>query len=223
MQMDTPQHAVAPLSKEQIRALPAFENIASDKIIVIQTLEQCLALQDQLSSIQVFGFDSESKPTFKVGEKSTGPHVIQLATRNNVYLFQVSTEILSFLKPILENEQQLKVGFGLKNDAHIFRGIDIQPTSLIELSKSFASFGYRSQVGVQTAIALLFQRYFAKSKKISTSNWAVKRLSPQQISYAAADAYAALLVFEQLYQQHRFTPQLQQQIMKILEGSTDKA
>jgi hypothetical protein len=51
----------------------------------------------------------------------------------------------------------------------------------------------------------------------------VKHLSPQQVSYAAADAYAALLVFEQLYRQHRFTPQLQQQIMKILEGSTDKA
>lgn len=171
----------------------------------------------------MFGFDSESKPTFKVGEKSTGPHVIQLATHDTAYVFQVSAEILDFLRPILENEQQLKVGFGLKNDAHIFRSRGIQPASLIELSKSFGSFGYRSQVGVQTAIALLFQRYLAKSKKISTSNWAVKRLSPQQVSYAAADAYAALLVFEQLYQQHRFTPQLQQQIMKILEGSTDKA
>ncbi|MCU4391378.1 3'-5' exonuclease domain-containing protein 2 [Acinetobacter courvalinii] len=223
MQMDTPQHTAAPLSKEQIRALAAFENLASEKIMVIQTLEQCLTLHDQLSSIQVFGFDSESKPTFKVGEKSTGPHVIQLATHDTAYVFQVSVEILDFLRPILENEQQLKVGFGLKNDAHIFRSRGIQPASLIELSKSFSSFGYRSQVGVQTAIALLFQRYLAKSKKISTSNWAVKHLSPQQVSYATADAYAALLVFEQLYQQHRFTPQLQQQIMKILEGSTDKA
>lgn len=113
MQMDTPQHT-PPLSKEQIRALPAFKNLSTDRILVIQTLEQCKSIQAELTSIQVFGFDTESKPTFKVGEKSTGPHLIQLATPNKVYLFQVSTEILDFLKPILENEQQLKVGFGLK-------------------------------------------------------------------------------------------------------------
>ncbi|WP_336041829.1 3'-5' exonuclease [Acinetobacter dispersus] len=222
MQMDTPQHTPL-LSKEQIRALPAFQNLSTDRILVIQTLEQCKEIQAELASIQVFGFDTESKPTFKVGEKSTGPHLIQLATPNKVYLFQVSNEILDFLKPILENEQQLKVGFGLKNDAHIFRAKDIQPNAMIDLSKSFASCGYRSQVGIQTAIALLFQRYFAKSKKVSTSNWSVKNLSPQQINYAAADAYAALLCFEQLYQQQLLTSQLLQQIRRILKGSADKA
>ncbi|ENW83636.1 hypothetical protein F909_00653 [Acinetobacter sp. ANC 3929] len=222
MQMDTPPHT-PPLSKEQIRALPAFLNLATDRILVIQTLEQCKAIQAELSSIQVFGFDTESKPTFKVGEKSTGPHLIQLATPNKAYLFQVRAEILDFLKPILENELQLKVGFGLKNDTHIFRGKNIHPNAMIDLSKSFSSFGYRSQVGIQTAIALLFQRYFAKSKKVSTSNWSVKDLSPQQINYAAADAYAALLCFEQLYQQQLLTSQLLQQIRRILEGSADKA
>ncbi|MCU4579614.1 3'-5' exonuclease domain-containing protein 2 [Acinetobacter gyllenbergii] len=222
MQMDTPQHT-PPLSKEYIRALPAFQNLTTTHILVIQTLEQCKAIQAELTSIQVFGFDTESKPTFKFGEQSTGPHLIQLATPNQAYLFQVSSEILDFLKPILENEQQLKVGFGLKNDTHIFRRKGIQCNAMIDLSKSFTSFGYRSQVGIQTAIALLFQRYFAKSKKISTSNWSVQHLSPQQINYAAADAYAALLCFEQLYQQQLLTTQLLQQISRILEGSADKA
>nr|WP_032863016.1 3'-5' exonuclease [Acinetobacter sp. NIPH 2100] len=217
------QPSNVPLSKEQIRALPAFQNLSTDRLLVIQTLEQCLAIQAELHSTQVFGFDTESKPTFKVGEKSTGPHLIQLATPDRAYLFQVNAEILDFLRPILENEQQLKVGFGLKNDAHIFRAKGINPQSMIDLSKSFANFGYSAQVGIQTAIALLFQRYFAKSKKVSTSNWSVKNLSPQQINYAAADAYAALLCFEQLYQQRLLTPQLLQQIMRILEGSADKA
>ncbi|WP_373279037.1 3'-5' exonuclease [Acinetobacter colistiniresistens] len=223
MQMDTPQHLPLPITKEYIRTLPVFPNLATDNILVIQTLEQCLALQAELDAIQIFGFDTESKPTFKVGEQSTGPHLIQLATPHKAYLFQVSAEILDFLRPILENEQQLKVGFGLKNDTHIFRAKGISSNAMIDLSKSFGSFGYRSQVGTQTAVALLFQRYFAKSKKVSTSNWSVKNLSPQQIHYAAADAYAALLCFEQLYQQQLLTPQLLQQIMKILEGSADKA
>ncbi|WP_278493629.1 3'-5' exonuclease [Acinetobacter gyllenbergii] len=217
------QPPTVPFNKEHIRALPAFQNLATAHILVIQTLEQCKAIQAELTSIQVFGFDTESKPTFKVGEQSTGPHLIQLATPNQAYLFQVSSEILDFLKPILENEQQLKVGFGLKNDTHIFRRKGIQCNAMIDLSKSFTSFGYRSQVGIQTAIALLFQRYFAKSKKISTSNWSVKNLSPQQINYAAADAYAALLCFEQLYQQQLLTTQLLQQISRILQGLADKA
>ena len=217
------QQATAILSKEQIRALPAFQNLSAENILVIQTLEQCMAIQTELHAVAVFGFDTESKPTFKVGEKSTGPHLIQLSTHEKAYLFQVKPDILNFLKPILENEHQLKVGFGLKNDASSFRRKEINPQSMIDLSKSFSSFGYTHQVGIQTAIALLFQRYFVKSKKISTSNWAVRNLSPQQISYAAADAYAALRSFEQLNQQQLLTPQLQQQITRILQGSADKA
>lgn len=211
------------LSKEQIRALSAFQNLNFENILIIQTLQHCLSIQDELYQTHIFGFDTESKPTFKVGEKSTGPHLIQLATSEKAYLFQVSPEILDFLKPILENEHQLKVGFGLKNDVSSFRRKGIEPKSLIELSKSFSSFGYNTQVGVQTAVALLFQRYFVKNKKVSTSNWSVKNLSPQQITYAAADAYAARLSFEYLYQHQLFSLQLQQQIARILEGSTDKA
>ncbi|RZG88239.1 3'-5' exonuclease [Acinetobacter venetianus] len=211
------------LSKEEIRTFPAFQNLDTHNILVIQTLAQCQSIQDELYSIQVFGFDTESKPTFKVGEKSTGPHLVQLATSEKAYLFQVNPDILNFLKPILENEQQLKVGFGLKNDSASFRIKGIELKSHIDLSKSFSSFGYTSQVGIQTAIAVLFQRHLSKSKKVSTSNWSVKQLSPQQINYAAADAYAALMVFKYLYQHQLLSPQLQQKVVRILEGSASKA
>ncbi len=59
---------------------------------------------------------------------------------------------------------------------------------------------------LKTAIALLFQHYFVKSKKISTSNWSGKQLSHQQINYAAADAYAALLIYQYLYHQQLLPP-----------------
>jgi len=212
-----------PLSKEFIRDLPAFQNLATEQIVIIQTLPQCLAIQDELKAISIFGFDTESKPTFKVGEKSTGPHLIQLATHHKAYLFQVNTEILDFLKVILESEQHIKVGFGLKNDTHIFRQKGIELKQLLDLSKSFLSFGYNAQVGIQTAVALVLNQYLAKSKKVSTSNWSVKHLRPQQVAYAAADAYAALLIFESLYQGQLLSPQQQQQIVRILTGSASKA
>ncbi|WP_111893825.1 3'-5' exonuclease [Acinetobacter sp. MB5] len=217
------QHKPTLLTKEHIKTLPAFQNLDAKHILIIQTIEQCLAIKTELYSAAILGFDTESKPTFKVGEKSTGPHLVQLATSEKAYLFQVSPDILGFLKPILENEHQLKVGFGLKNDSSSFRSKGIELESHIDLSKSFSSFGYNSQVGIQTAIALLFQRYLTKSKKVSTSNWSVKQLSLQQILYAAADAYAAFLVFKYLYQHQLLNPQLQQKIMRILEASASKA
>ena len=185
-------------SKEYIQTLPRFQSLASEKILVINTLQQCQSIEAELKIAAVLGFDSESKPTFNKGEVQTGPHLIQLATFEKAYLFQVSDEILNFLKPIFENKDQIKVGFGLKNDAHLFRKKGIELNSVIELSKCFGSFGLNNPVGIKNAMALLFKVNFPKSKSVSTSNWARKNLTIPQIEYAAADAYAPVLIFEEL-------------------------
>ena len=185
-------------SKEYIQTLPRFQSLASEKILVINTLQQCQSIEAELKIAAVLGFDSESKPTFNKGEVQTGPHLIQLATFEKAYLFQVSDEILNFLKPIFENKDQIKVGFGLKNDAHLFRKKGIELNSVIELSKCFGSFGLNNPVGIKNAMALLFKVNFPKSKSVSTSNWARKSLTIPQIEYAAADAYAPVLIFEEL-------------------------
>ncbi|TCB58781.1 3'-5' exonuclease [Acinetobacter terrae] len=185
-------------SKEQIQELPVFQNLPMQHIHLINSIEQCLVLEQELKSCALLGFDTESKPTFAKGEVSTGPHLIQLASQNKAYLFQINPEILEFLKPVFENRDQIKVGFGLKNDAHLFRKKGIELNSVIELSKCFSVFGFPNPMGLKNAMALLFQLNFPKSKKISTSNWARKILTPPQIQYAAADAYAPVLVFEEL-------------------------
>ena len=186
-------------SKEQIQALPVFQNLPMQQIHLIHNIEQCLALEQELKSCALLGFDTESKPTFAKGEVSTGPHLIQLTSHDSAYLFQINPEILEFLKPVFESRDQIKGGFGLKNDAHLFRKKGIELNSVIELSKCFSAFGYPNPMGLKNAMALLFQVNFPKSKKISTSNWARKTLTPAQIQYAAADAYAPVLVFEELH------------------------
>lgn len=186
-------------SKEQIQALPVFQNLPMQQIHLIHNIEQCHALEQELKSCALLGFDTESKPTFAKGEVSTGPHLIQLASHDAAYLFQIDPEVLEFLKPVFESRDQIKVGFGLKNDAHLFRKKGIELNSVIELSKCFSAFGFPNPMGLKNAMALLFQVNFPKSKKISTSNWARKTLTPAQIQYAAADAYAPVLVFEELH------------------------
>jgi ribonuclease D len=202
-------------SKEQIQAFPVFQNLPMQQIQVINSLEQCHALEQELKSCAVLGFDSESKPTFKVGEVSTGPHLIQLATLDKAYLFQMNDSIWDFLKPIFASREQIKVGFGLKNDAHLFRKKGIELNSVIELSKCFKAFGLNNPVGLKNAMALLFQVNFPKSKRISTSNWASKKLSPAQIDYAAADAYAPVLVFEELLRRDLFPREIPNTSLKL--------
>ena len=196
---DAVQPQILP-SKEQIKSFPLFQNLAFEQIHVIHCLEQCLNWAEQLNTAAVLGFDSESKPIFNKGEVSTGPHLIQLATAQHAWLFQMNEETWAFLKPIFSNRDQIKVGFGLKNDAHLFRKKGVELNSVLELSKCFISFGLTQPVGLKNAMALLFEVNFPKSKSVSTSNWAKKRLSPEQIRYAAADAYAPVLVFEELLQ-----------------------
>ena len=53
-------------------------------------------------------------------------------------------------------------------------------------------------MGLKAAVAVVLGQRFAKSKKATTSNWANKTLTPQQLQYAANDAHASLLVYKAL-------------------------
>jgi ribonuclease D len=62
----------------------------------------------------------------------------------------------------------------------------------------FRERGYRKDMGVKAAVAVLFGQRFAKSKKAATSNWSARTLSESQILYAANDAWAARRVAQAL-------------------------
>jgi ribonuclease D len=51
---------------------------------------------------------------------------------------------------------------------------------------------------VKTAVAIVFNKNFYKSKKETTSNWSVTQLTEKQLLYAANDAWAAIQVFLEL-------------------------
>lgn len=195
--MQDPKNNIIP-NRDEISLFPKFKNLPEQQIILIKNEEQCLEIQQDIEKIQVFGFDTESKPTFRKGETNTGPHLIQLSSMDRAYLFQVNAVTLAFLKPVLSNPNQLKVGFGLKNDQHLFRKKNIELQGIMDISKSFKAFGIENPLGVKNAIALLFKQNVPKNKKISTSNWSKSILTPEQIQYAAADAYAALHVYLEL-------------------------
>ena len=58
--------------------------------------------------------------------------------------------------------------------------------------------GYRKDMGARAAVALVFNQRFIKPRHVTTSNWAQLQLNPQQLRYAANDAYTAIKVLAAL-------------------------
>ncbi|VTU15751.1 ribonuclease D [Variovorax sp. SRS16] len=186
--------------REQIALLEPFEGLGLRDIRVVATLQQAQAAATALLAAGVVGFDTESKPTFAKNEVSGGPHVVQFATLREAWIFQLHhTECRETLAALLASTALAKVGFGLSTDLSLIRQrLGVDPRAVFDIDTEFRRRGYRKSVGVKTAVALVFNRRFVKSRKATTSNWANRQLTDAQIRYAANDAYAAMRVFDAL-------------------------
>ena len=196
-------HQATP-DKEAIALLPPFERLGLDRITLVSTPVQAQDASEQLMQCRAWGFDTESKPTFKVGESSDGPHVLQLSTPQRAWVFQLHDPgCRAISAQLLAAPGIVKAGFGLGDDRkRIVHKLGIEPQGILELNTVFHQRGYRKDMGVKGAVAVLFHQRFIKSKKAATSNWANARLSEAQLVYAANDAYAAIRVWAALGLDH---------------------
>ncbi len=184
-------------TREEIDALDPFPGIHPSRILVAATARRVAEAHDALAAHSHVGFDTESRPTFTRGEASEGPHVLQFATLERAYIFQLHVpEARDAVSALLRSTSLTKVGFGLDGDKTQIRArLAIEPQSVLDLDTVFRDLGYRKSVGLKVAVALVFRRRFAKSKRIGTSNWSHQSLTASQLLYAANDAYAAMRVY----------------------------
>ncbi|MBC5783262.1 3'-5' exonuclease domain-containing protein 2 [Ramlibacter sp. USB13] len=185
---------------EEIALLEPFERIGLDRIAVVATEAEAELAADALVLAPVWGFDTESRPTFEAGVASEGPHIVQLATREAVFIFQLhDAGCRAIAGELLERSGIIKAGFGLRDDRRrIVNKLGVEPQEVLDLDTVFRERGYRRQMGVKAAVAVLFGKRYLKSKRAATSNWAHRRLTESQLLYAANDAWAALRVYEAL-------------------------
>ena len=192
-------HLATP-DNDAIALLPLFERLGLDRITLVTTGAQARTAWDELAKRPAWGFDTESKPTFKVGEVSDGPHILQLATAERAWVIQLhDPECRAVAAGLLGHAGIVKAGFGLGDDRkRIIHKLGVDPADMLELNTVFRERGYRKDMGVKGAVAVLFEKRFIKSKKAATSNWANERLTEAQLIYAANDAYAAFRVWQAL-------------------------
>ena len=155
-------------------------------MLVTSAADLARAAQD-LAEERVVGFDTETRPTFKVGQKYP-PALAQVATERAVYLFQLQRADYSAVLRALLESPTIKAGVGIGDDIRQLREVfPFQPAGIADLGAMARRAGVERS-GVRALAAMYLGFRIPKGTK--TSNWAAPRLSPAQIAYAATDAWA---------------------------------
>src|SRR5262245_58068484 len=75
------------VSREEINALPPGRY--EGEIVLVDSMKALTRAWEDLAEEPIVGWDTETRPAFKVGE-SYLPSLVQAATENAVYIFQLS-------------------------------------------------------------------------------------------------------------------------------------
>ena len=187
------------VSKKEIMDLPIKKYTGS--IHVIDSDAKTRAAVLALGSERVLGFDTETRPAFKVGE-SYLPSLIQLASRDEVYIFQLS-HIRAYepLADILGDHKRVKAGIAVADDIKKLQNLfDFDPSGFIELAGLAATAGIK-HAGIRGLAAFLFGCRISKSTKCS--RWDAPTLTREQIVYAATDAWICREIYFELRKRNR--------------------
>ena len=162
-------------SKEAIALLDPFERLGLDRIELVQTLSQAERALDELARRNGLGLrhrvqahlpeDTRSRTgrTWCNWPRWSGPGCSSCTTR----------DCRAVTADALARPGVVKAGFGLGDDRkRITEKLGVEPPDVLDLNHVFRQRGYRKDMGVKGAVAVLFNRRFIKSGKASTSNWA---------------------------------------------------
>lgn len=166
------------------------------KIHLITNDQELAAVADGLTSATALGFDTETRASFKVGEVYKVA-LLQLATEHHAYLIRLhGITNFDLLKNIFENPQILKVGVAIRDDLKSLQKLfPFTPQNFIELQTVAKEKGLKN-MGLRGMTEEVLQASLSKAAKIS--NWEVKTLSPEQILYAATDAWIGLKLYQKI-------------------------
>lgn len=182
------------INKEQINQLPTA--LFEGRVHVVQTEEALEAAIADLSTHQVIGFDTETKPSFKKGQINK-VSLLQLSTDSDCYLIRLHKVGFSpALAALFCNSGIVVVGLSIRDD---FSGLNkitkIKSSSVIELQQWVEAYGIADK-SLQKIYAIVFGHKISKSQRLT--NWEAEELTVAQQYYAATDAWACLRIYKEL-------------------------
>lgn len=179
------------ITKAEINELPM--KAYAGPIQRFNTEKEADAAAAKLLKETLLGFDTETRPAFRKGE-SYDPSLLQLATENEVYLFQIQQcGLTPNLLKVLSSPDIIKAGVAIDRDITELQAMEpFDADGFIELANP-AKEAQIKNLGLRGMTAILFG--FRISKKEQVSNWARKELTESQQTYAATDAWLGRKIY----------------------------
>lgn len=177
--------AVRTMSREQINALPLKRY--EGPVHLVRDAKSLESAVQALRKETVLGFDTETQPSFRKGE-SHPVALVQLAGSGGAYIFQLrALRDPAALLDLLANPKIRKAGVATGRDVQDLRKLyPFEPAGFVDLADlaEKAGIGHGGLRGLAAAVL-----GFRFSKGAQRSNWGRESLSPEQIVYAAMDAW----------------------------------
>ena len=192
-----PPYERSTLSKDTINALPLGGFTGCIEVVDAGGAElACDALRSgmQLGGESILGFDTESRPSFRRGERYPIA-LVQLATADLACLFRINAQDgpAPALRDLLGGSEVLKVAQAPADEVRELRERwQVEVTSLIDLVPIARAAGC-SRLSLRALAAAYLGMRIAKGAQ--TSNWAAPRLTARQQRYAATDAWACREIY----------------------------
>ncbi len=182
------------ITPEEINSLPLKS--FNGKTSVISKSDQLVRITRELSTHEVIGFDTETRPSFRKGQVYQ-VSLLQLAIPNKVYLIRLNhTGVTDELAALFADPKVIKAGVGIRDDLKALQKLrSFEPVSCRDLSIMAKEAGLQVESLKKLAALLLG---FRISKSAQTSNWEVPMFTQKQIEYAATDAWVCLELFHKL-------------------------
>jgi ribonuclease D len=181
-----PFEAAQMISREEMIELPVRRY--DGPVHLLETPSDFERALPDLRRESVIGFDTETRPAFRRGE-SYLPSLVQFATADAVYLVQVQQgDYSDAMREVFSSEKMIKVGVSVRDDLRNLKNLfEFEENAVVDLGKLAKRYGLK-QTGVRNLAGIFLGVRIPKGAK--TTNWAARRLTPKQITYAATDAWA---------------------------------
>ena len=211
-------HFTTQIDKATISGMPSYEDHGR-KVVLVDDQNLHHAVNDLLKG-RYLGFDTESRPTFHKGQKSHGISIIQISSATCCYIFQMrNIRDPAPLAKVIDHPQIIKIGVGLRGDrSQLKSNFHFHPAAFVDLAPIFRPLGRKNDAGSKQLVALVMKQRLRKSKRASTSNWAVERLTPAQMQYASDDAFSSLDVYLRLREEFEpYATRLDKDLLMLLD------
>lgn len=180
--------------KQRIADLPKV--LFEGRIVVILTESEAQKAVDYLLSQPILGVDTETRPSFKKG-RANKVALLQVASHEICFLFRLNQLGISpAVKRLLEDKSVPKIGLSWHDDLNMLhKSGEFETGYFIDLQNHVREIGVED-LSLQKLYANFFGQKISKRERLT--NWEADILNDKQKQYAATDAWACIMLYEEL-------------------------